>query len=181
MSSALNLTELLSQLEAEEAASPTAASAPAAPLRPVARSSASIMPAGDGEIQAADLQRMVGEAQRNVRLRSGLIGTVMTRLRGNDLERAEYRTMLARIDAYNGSEQAKLALLLVGSLQVLGFKVAVSSIEDMERFLARFDPNSTAGRLGRELLAENAQVLHQVVQEIAGRGRGQITRPLGVG
>lgn len=181
MTSPLNLTDLVSQLENEEHDSAKTfahANSGPAPKRAVP---VSLMPAGESAIQEADLLQMVDEAQRNVKLQSGLIGQVLGRLRGDDLQRSQYKTMIARIDGFNVTQEAKFALLLVISLRVLGFKIAVSGLEDEERFLERFDPNTKAAELGREMLEEHKTLFRQDVQEIGAKGRARTSRALGVG
>lgn len=185
----LNLADLMAQFnaesESEEPPSPTTMQFPGEGRQPhghqTSTSRSIAVPTGDAIVQEEDLLRMVGEATRNVQFESGLVGLVIRKLRGNELARSQYETMHRRMKAFNGREEARMTLLLAVSLQILGFKVAVSGAEEMERYLQRFDPNSAAGRLGKELLDHNMLALQQFSQEIGAQSRNRISRDLGFG
>lgn len=140
-----------------------------------------LMPIGDTAIQEVDLQRLLAEAEKNVKARDGLIGMAMAKLRGNELDRLRYEQMLSTLKASSIAEQTQVAVMLIVSLQILGFKVLVSGIDEMERFGNRFDPNSTSGRMARTLLADNETTLRQLSSHVNATGRNRILKVTGMG
>ena len=154
---------------------PTPLRAPAPTRQPAVQPMGSPAP-----ITESDLRVMIGEARRDVRKQSGLVGQVMNRLRGDDLQRRQYATMLRRIDAWDATEEAKLAAFLITSLNVLGFQVTVAALAEMEKYLGSFHPESAAARAGGRMLAHQERYLPETIETLMQRAHRGATRPFGL-
>src|SRR6476659_8643589 len=125
----MNLTSLLADLEEDSGEYVGPALAPAPKPAPAPVYQPAVQPMGSpAPISETDLQIMLHEVRRDARKQSGLVGQVMNRLRGDDLQRRQYATLLRRIDASDATEEAKLAAFLITSLNVLGFQVTVAAL-----------------------------------------------------
>ncbi|HWV36632.1 MAG TPA: hypothetical protein VNZ55_13430 [Thermomicrobiales bacterium] len=185
MANPITFDDLSAQLDAiarnDPGAGPASAPAPfpPTPLQPRAASPVPLRN-GDNAVQEADLMRMVSEARSDVKRQMGIWGRLMHQLRGDEFQRREVHTMLARIDAYNVSEEAKLAMRLYVSLRVLIHQLAVSAMAEMESYTNGFLPESRAYRLGKALEDQTETALLQTANQYATAGGARSGRHLGV-
>jgi len=160
----------------------TAAAPAPLPLAPFPPRAASpmLLRHGDNAIQEADLMRMVNEARTDVKRQMGIWGRLMHQIRGDEFQRREVHTMLARIDAYNVAEETKLAMRLYVSMRVLIHQLAVSAMAEMETYTNGFLPESRAYRLGKALEDQAETALLQTANQYGTAGGARSGRHLGV-